>query len=185
MKIGYIPKAERKKILFLSDDIRTPSGVGVMSREIIEGTAHRYNWVQVGAAVKHPGEGQIVDMSPAVNSVTGLEDSSVIIYPTTGYGNPQLIRSLIDRELPDAILHFTDPRYFMWLYEMEHEIRQHIPILYYNIWDSVPDPKFNTNFYKSCDSLFSISRQTFGINYRLLGEDNITVIENSEVTNEQ
>jgi hypothetical protein len=48
-KKGYIPKDQRKKILFLADDMRVTSGVGTMAREIIEGTAHHFNWVQVGA----------------------------------------------------------------------------------------------------------------------------------------
>ena len=45
MKKSYIPKDQRKKILLLSDDIRTSSGVGVMSREIVLSTAHHFNWV--------------------------------------------------------------------------------------------------------------------------------------------
>ena len=36
MKEGYIPRDQRKKILMLSDDIRTFSGVGNMAKEIIE-----------------------------------------------------------------------------------------------------------------------------------------------------
>jgi hypothetical protein len=35
MKEGYIPRDQRKKILMLSDDIRTNSGVGNMAKEII------------------------------------------------------------------------------------------------------------------------------------------------------
>ena len=42
-KKGYIPKDQRKKILFLADDMRVTSGVGTMAREIIEGTAHHFN----------------------------------------------------------------------------------------------------------------------------------------------
>jgi hypothetical protein len=73
----YIPKDQRKKILFLADDMRVTSGVGVMSREIIEGTAHRFNWVQVGAAVNHPEVGRVIDMSDAINKDVGLTDASV------------------------------------------------------------------------------------------------------------
>ena len=51
---------------------------------------------------------------------------------------------------------------------MEHELRQHIPILYYNIWDDIPDPKYNTNYYRSSTTLLAISKQTYGINKRLL-----------------
>ena len=37
---GYIPKNQRKKIIMLSDDIRTHSGVGGMAREIIMNSSH-------------------------------------------------------------------------------------------------------------------------------------------------
>ena len=53
---------------------------------------------------------------------------------------------------------------------MEHEIRQNIPILYYNIWDDIPDPLYNSNFYRSSDMLMSISKQTYGINKRILSK---------------
>ena len=46
-------------------------------------------------------------------------------------------------------LHFTDPRYWRWLYEMEAELRQNIPILFYHIWDDLPDPHYNRNYYES------------------------------------
>lgn len=172
MKNNYIPKDQRKKILFLSDDMRVTSGIGVMSREIIEGTAHRYNWVQVGAGVNHPEAGKIVDLSDAINKEVGLEDSSVRIYPYNGYGDSRLLRYLIQTEKPDAILHFTDPRYWIWLYQMEHEVRQQMPILYYNIWDDLPFPLYNKEYYRSCDSLFSISKQTYNINKQVLGPEN-------------
>jgi glycosyltransferase involved in cell wall biosynthesis len=50
---------------------------------------------------------------------------------------------------------------------MEHEIRQNCPILYYTIWDDLPDPLYNRNYYESCDWLGCISRQTYGIVSRL------------------
>jgi len=163
MKTGYIPKDQRKKILFLSDDMRVTSGVGVMSREIIEGTAHRYNWVQVGAAVTHPEVGKILDMSEAVNNETGLTDASVKIYPCNGYGDSRMIRHLMETEKPDAILHFTDPRYWIWLYQIEHELRQKIPMFFYAIWDDLPYPYYNENFYRSDDWVGCISKQTYNI----------------------
>ena len=51
---------------------------------------------------------------------------------------------------------------------MEHEIRQMIPIFYYNIWDDLPDPMWNSPYYASCDLLMAISKQTYGINKRCL-----------------
>ena len=65
----WLPKEQRKKILFLSDDMRIHSGVGVMSREIIEQTAGYFNWVQVGAAVNHPEAGKLVDISDDTRQV--------------------------------------------------------------------------------------------------------------------
>ena len=40
--------------------------------------------------------------------------------------------------------------------------------MYYNIWDSLPDPHWNAPFYASCDLLLGISKQTYGINKRVM-----------------
>lgn len=173
MKLHYLPKSERKKILLLSDDLRVTSGIGVMSKEIVEGTAHHFNWVQVGAGVNHPEVGKIVDLSDAINKEVGLDDAYVRIYPYNGYGDARLIRQLIEMEKPDAILHFTDPRYWIWLYQMEHELRQKLPIFYYAIWDDLPYPMYNKEYYMSCDAIFGISKQSHNIHKQVLGKDNV------------
>ena len=74
MKKGYIPKDQRKKILLLSDDIRTHSGVGCQSRLIVLNTAHHFNWVNLGGAVKHPEKGKAFDISGDINNMTNLTD---------------------------------------------------------------------------------------------------------------
>ena len=125
----------KKKILLLSDDLRMSSGVGTMSKEFVLGTIHHYDWVQIGGAIKHPENGKKVSMNDVSSKETGVKDASLTIYPTNGYGNQDLLRNVLNFEKPDAILHYTDPRFWGWLYAMEHEIRQHIPIFYYNIWD--------------------------------------------------
>jgi len=163
MKEGYIPKDQRKTILLLSDDIRTQSGIGTMSREIVLKTAHHFNWVNLGGAVKHPDKGKGFDLSSEVNKLEGLTDSSVKILASDGYGNSTILRSIIVQEKPDAILHFTDPRYWIWLYQMENEIRQKIPLIFYTIWDDVPYPMYNRNYYRSDDMLLCISKQTKNI----------------------
>ena len=56
-------KQKKKKILLLSDDLRMHSGIGTMSREFVMGTVDKYDWVQLGAAVKHPEHGKIADIS--------------------------------------------------------------------------------------------------------------------------
>ena len=87
--------------------------------------------------------------------------------PWNGYGDIQIIRRLIKEEKPDAILHFTDPHYWQWLYDNEHEIRQQVPLLYYHIWDNLPDPQYNRDYYESVDWLGCISKQTYGIVHRV------------------
>jgi hypothetical protein len=175
---------KKPKILLLSDDLRMSSGIATMSREIVMGTVDRFDWFQVAAAIKNPDYGKLLDLSEDVRKRTGISDASVKILPFNGYGNADLIRQLINSEQPDAILHFTDPRYFTWLYEIEHEIRQNCPLLYYNIWDDLPDPKWNAPFYASCDALFSISKQTYGINKRVLENvfgDEFNIVNESNV----
>lgn len=170
MKEGYIKKEDRKKILLLTDDIRVHSGVAQIGREMVLNTCHHYNWVQLAGAVKHPDKGKRMDMSEDTNKKAGIDDSSVILYPTDGYGNPDLLRQIIQLEKPDAIFLITDPRYFVWVFQMENEIRKNIPIAYLNIWDDYPAPMYNKEFYESCDALFGISKQTVNINQIVLGE---------------
>ena len=94
----------KKKLLLLSDDIRLHSGVGTMSKKLVEGTVNRYDWIQFAAAVKHPEEGQRVDLSKEIQEKTGVSDASVILYPTSGYGNQELLRKALKEEKPDAII---------------------------------------------------------------------------------
>ena len=153
----------KKKILLMSDDLRMSSGVGTMSREFVLGTLQHYDWVQIGGAIRHPEDGKIVDMNDAMRKQTGVEDAYLKIYPISGYGSTDLLRAIIDMESVDAILHYTDPRFWGFLYQMEHELRQNIPIFYYNIWDDLPYPMWNEPFYVSCDLIMNISKQTVNI----------------------
>ena len=170
MKEGYIPKEQRKRILLLTDDIRFTSGVGNVGKEIVLHTAHRYNWYNVGAAMKHPEMGKIIDISDDVNKNAGIEDAEVTIQPYNGYGDPMLVRNLMKQRQIDAIFLITDPRYFAWLFQIENEIRQHIPIIYLNIWDDYPAPMYNKGYYESVDTLLGISKQTVNINKLVLGD---------------
>jgi len=162
-------KPPKKKVLLLSDDIRLPSGVGTMSREMVYGTVATYDWVQIGGAINHQDQGKVFDMSQDAATVTGVGDASVKVYCASGYGNPDVLRQILLIEKPDIIVHFTDPRFWDWLYNMEHEIRQTIPIAYLNIWDDLPAPHWNRNAYESCDLLMAISKQTYNLNRMVLG----------------
>jgi len=170
MKEGYIKKKDRKKILLLTDDIRVHSGVAQIGREMVINTAHRYNWVQIAAAVDHPDKGKKMDISGDTNEKAGINDASVVLYPSNGYGDQNMLRQIIKMEKPDALFLITDPRYFVWLFQMENEIRKNIPIAYLNIWDDLPAPMYNKEYYESCDALFGISKQTVNINKMVLGE---------------
>jgi len=144
------------------------SGVATVSKDIVVETLNEYDWVQIGGAINHPEKGKIVDMTQGLEKEFGVKNGYLKIYPVDGYGNEDILREVIEIEKPDAILHYTDPRFWIWFYNMEAEIRRNIPIFYYNIWDDLPDPQYNTNYYKSSDLLMGISKQTYGINKRLL-----------------
>jgi hypothetical protein len=171
MKEGYVEPDKRKKILLLSDDLRFPSGVGTISKELVLGTCHRYNWVQLGAGINHPDKGKVLSLDEAAAKETGVEDAHVKIIPSDGYGDSMTLRQVMNAEKPDAIMIFTDPRYWTWLFAMEREIRAKAPIIYLNIWDDLPYPMYNRSYYRSCDALFGISKQTVNVNRVVLGDE--------------
>lgn len=167
---------KKKKILLLSDDLRMHSGVATMSRELVLGTLHHYDWAQIAGAIKHPEAGKVVDMKEACDKLNGRNDNYLRLYPVDGYGDEEVLYQIIAIEKPDAIMHFTDPRFWGWLYNIEHQIRSKIPLTYLDIWDDLPYPMWNKPFYKSCDALFAISKQTDNINKWVLGPENCTSI---------
>lgn len=179
-------KSNKKKMLLLSDDLRLHSGIATMSKEIVLNTVHVYDWVQLGAAPGHPDHSKIIDISNDVQRITGIEDASIKIYAHDGYGNQNVVRELIEIEKPDALIFFTDPRFWGWLVEMEDEIRSKIPIIYYNIWDCPPAPMWNISTYESCDMILNISKQTHQLvknvlNYEQVDLTDITNLYSSEV----
>ncbi len=165
----HLSKDKRKKILLLCDDIRVHSGVATVAQEIVMHTSHHFNWVQIAGAIKHPDIGKKIDLSQSISENTNTPDASVVLYPTNGYGTPDLLRQILKIEKPDAIMLITDPRYFTWVFNMEHEIRKNIPITYLNIWDDYPAPMYNKAYYEACDLLMGISKQTVNINKIILG----------------
>jgi len=167
---------KKKKILLLSDDLRMHSGIATMSRELVTGTLHHYDWVQIGGAVKHPDAGQVFDMSDSSNKLLGINDAYLKLYPVSGYGDEEKLFTILGIEKPDAIMHFTDPRYWDWLYRIEHQLREKMPLTYLDIWDDYPYPMWNKPFYKSCDALFAISKQTDNINKWVIGPEYCTSV---------
>lgn len=170
-------KVNKPIILLLSDDLRLHSGVGTMSREFVVGTADTFNWFQLGAGIKHPDFGKVFDLSADINREIGIDHADVKVMPYNGYGDTTILRRLLKELQPDAIVHFTDPRFWDWLYHMEHEVRQQCPIVYYNIWDAPPYPHYNFTAYASCDMLLAISKQTKNINKYVLVNEGVDVVD--------
>ena len=57
----------------------------------------------------------------------------------------------------------TDPRFYEWLWQIDNEIRAHVPMVYYHVWDNHPAPVFNKLFYDSNDLIASISKVTHDV----------------------
>ncbi len=142
---------EKYKILLLSDHALSTSGVGCQSRFLVEGLIKKGCWTvrQFGAAVKHDNY-DVIEVNP-----------DFIIKPIDGFGNRQMILETLATEKPDVVLIFTDPRFFIWLWEMEDEIRQICPIAYWHVWDNKPVPEFNKPFYEATDLINCHSYLTY------------------------
>lgn len=142
---------KKHKILMLSDHPLCTSGVGVQARFLIQGllATGKYTFRCLGGAIKHPNYDPV------------MVNPDFIIKPVDGFGNHDIIRSLLINERPDAVLLFTDPRQFMWLWEIEDEIHQICPITYWHVWDNDPYPAFNDVWYKSTDLINCLSYKTF------------------------
>ncbi len=139
------------KVLVLSDHALSTSGVGTQTRHLIEGLLKKECWSfrQFGAALKHEDYRTVV------------VSDDFIIKPIDGFGNPDLIRVTLATEKPDILFIFTDPRFFVWLFEMEDEIRKICPIVWWHVWDNYPYPKFNDAFYEATDLINCHSHMTY------------------------
>ena len=147
---------DKKKIFIISDHPLAPSGVGTQTKYVIEALLNtgRYKVVCLGGAVKHE------NYDP--QKVDGWGDDW-IVYPVNGYGTKEMVRSALFNERPDMIWFMTDPRFYGWLWSIENEIRTHVPMVYYHVWDNYPYPQYNKSFYDSTDVIASISKVTHDI----------------------
>ena len=143
----------KQKILVISDHPLSPSGVGTQTKYFIEALLKtgRYKFVCLGGAIKHQNYNPI-KVDP------WLDDW--LIYPIDGYGNHEIIRSVLQKERPDVLWFMTDPRFYEWLWEIENEVRSLVPMVYYHVWDNFPIPYFNKIWYDSNDEVVTISKVT-------------------------
>ena len=151
----------KKKILLISDDIRGSSGVSHIGKNLVVESINKFDWAQISAMKTHPDQGHVIDVSESISNLTKVNDCYARLYPMSGYGDELALKNVIDIESPDAILHISDPRNFEYLYDMDFDIRDNIPILYYHVWDNDPIPVFNEYIYRSCDWVGCINKKTF------------------------
>mgnify|MGYP003112959623 CR=1 FL=1 len=147
---------KKTKILTISDHPLSPSGVGTQTKYMIEAMlkTDKYSFVSLGGAIKHRDyQGQKVEPY----------GDDWRIYPVDGYGNHEIIRSVVRQEKPDIVWIMTDPRFWTWLWEIENEIRANSTLIYYHVWDNYPHPHFNKRYYESNDIVVSISKVTNNI----------------------
>jgi len=146
----------KKKILAISDHPLSPSGVGTQTKYFIESLLKtgRYSFICLGGAMKHQ------NYQPQKVEPYG---DDWVIYPVDGYGNHEIIRSILQKEKPDVLWFMTDPRFYGWLWEIENEVRAVCPMVYYHVWDNFPAPSFNGPFYRSTDKVVCISKVTHKI----------------------
>lgn len=142
---------EKKKILMLCDHPLSTSGVGTQARWLITGlvATGRYSFRVFGGAIKHDSY-ETVTVNP-----------DFIVKPTNGFGDKNMLRQVLAQEKPDVLLLFTDPRFFIWVWEMEDEIHQVCPIAYNHLWDNPPWPEFNRVLYESTDLVNCINWPTY------------------------
>ena len=151
--------SEKKKILVISDHPMAPSGVGTQTKYIINALIRtgKYKFICLGGAVKHP------NYEPQRITDKDWDEDDWIVHPVNGYGTDEMIRSLIWSERPDMLWFMTDPRFYPWLWQIENEVRPHMPMVYYHVWDNYPVPKYNKKWYDSTDVIVSISKVTHDI----------------------
>ena len=148
--------SEKIKIFTISDHPLSPSGVGTQTKYIIEGMLKtgKYQFVSFGGAIKHPNH------QPQKTEQWG---DDWVIWPVDGYGNADMVRAMIYQQKPDILYFMTDPRFYDWLWAIENEIRAHVPMVYYHVWDNYPYPMFNRPAYLGNDHIASISKLTHDI----------------------
>ena len=141
----------KKKILMLSDHALSTSGVGCQSRFLINGLLEKGCWSvrQFGAAMKHDN----------YDVITVNDD--FVIKPIDGFGNREMLLQTLASEKPDVLLLFTDPRFFIYVWEMHDEINKICPIAYWHVWDNRPTPEYNRVLYEATDLINCHSHLTY------------------------
>lgn len=144
------------KVFTISDHPLSPSGVGTQTKYFIVELLKtgKFEFVSFGGAIKHENYNPIK-----------LEEfgDDWIIFPVDGYGNQEMVRSMLRTQRPDIVWFMTDPRFYGWLWDIENEVRSLCPMVYYHVWDNFPYPSYNKVWYDSTDHVVTISKLTSNI----------------------
>ncbi len=140
----------------MSDHPLLPSGVGTQTKYIMESLLEtgKFQIVSLAGAVSHQ------DYTPRKTPEWG---DDWLFIPIDGYGNPDILRSALRQHRPDIVYFMTDPRFYEWLWTMENEVRESVPMIYYHVWDNYPYPIYNSVWYNSNDFIATISKVTSDI----------------------
>ena len=152
---------QRKKILFVSDDPRIKTGVGIQVYMLMKGLLKTGEYEIVAIA------GGILAQDPKPVMFEGIK-----LYPcSNGYGDPALLKGVIQREKPEITIFFSDPRFFVYAFTMDNEIREYTKVVFYHTWDNDPFPAYNRVWYSACDRVVMLSR----FSYELMKSNGVDV----------
>ena len=143
-------------VLTLGDHPLSPTGVGTQTKYIIEALlkSGKFKVISLAGAISHQ------NYQPIQTEEYG---DLWTLFPVDGFGNPDQIRSTMRVHKPDILWFMTDPRFYGWLWNMANEVRCHMPMVYYHVWDNYPYPTFNKPSYESNDVIATISKVTADI----------------------
>lgn len=149
-------KDKKIKVFTISDHPLSPSGVGTQTKYFIMELLKtgKFQFISFGGAIKHD------NYQPIKMEEYG---DDWVIFPVDGYGNQEMVRSILRTQKPDILWFMTDPRFYGWLWDIENEVRSLVPMIYYHVWDNYPYPNYNKVWYESTDHIVTISKLTSDI----------------------
>lgn len=148
------------KVLLISDSIQRTTGVAIQSLKLCKGLLKtgKYSIVQIAGGDRS---------SPSAP----IYYEGVKLYTTDEpYGSPNTLRYIMMSEKPDIVLAFSDPRFFIWLFQMDSEVRGKARLVFYHTWDNAPFPKFNLPWYTACDQIVMLSH----FSYELMSSNGVS-----------
>ena len=134
------------KILYLSDSPTIPTGYGKVGKDLLTGLRAKGHQIIILAGSINPGPFKAYPWN------------GMVLYSVYNYANINDIRFVLKEHKPDVMIINSDPRHLTHVFEIDNEIRNACPLVFYHLWDDQPFPKFNTIFYRSTDAIAAGSK---------------------------